>query len=326
MTAATSSLLAGLHLDGRDGVWEIACAPHSQLSESTEAQGLKPRRINLHSGYDLYKPETWVKLRELRRQHRPRRLWFSLPCTKWCSWTSVNFNTAEKRERLGVARRKERKLLWNVNVFVKESVSEDAELDVYFEWPHPCFGWKQLPMEDLAAYFEQQGIPWLPCRIDGCNYEMRDSKDELFVRKRWLTRTTNEKFFLSDLQGKAVSWKSWTSLHHRRERDCQDLLLPLEDGAVHHSSLASAKQAPLRHPQLVERRDDLPALMEDLDVDPENMAGMAAETTEVAAQQQGPDVMSLPDGVTRQEFRSCYQQVPQGSWPSHQQEPGQDCC
>ena len=48
--ALTSSLSTGLVdfcLDNCDGVWEVACSPHSWLSEACEQQGLRPRRINL---------------------------------------------------------------------------------------------------------------------------------------------------------------------------------------------------------------------------------------------------------------------------------------
>ena len=83
MTATATSMLAGLHLGEDDGLWEIACAPHSWLSQAAEEHGLRPRRINLSTGYDLYDSRTWERLRELRRLRRPKKLWISLPCTKW---------------------------------------------------------------------------------------------------------------------------------------------------------------------------------------------------------------------------------------------------
>ena len=193
-TTLTSSLLLGLHLHERDGLWEVACAPHSWLTEAAEEQNLKPRRINLAQGYDLYQTSTWNQLRDLRQRHRPRRLWFSLPCTKWCAWTSVNYNTPERRDKLETARRRERRLLWQVNKFIKEATDEDPEIQVYFEWPHPCFGWKQAPMQDLERHLEHRGLPWLQCRIDGCNYGMKDQAGVNFLQKKWLIKTTDENF------------------------------------------------------------------------------------------------------------------------------------
>ena len=189
LMAFTSSLLLSLHLGPRDGLWEVACAPHSWLSMAADEHGLQPRRI----GYDLYQASTWDRLREERRQRRPRRIWFSLPCTKWCAWTSINYSSPDRQVVLETARRRERKLLWYVNVFIKETLDEDDSVEIYFEWPWPCFGWKQQPLLDLAAYMDKKMIPWLDCRIDGCNYGMRDPHGQ-FIQKKWLVKTTSEKF------------------------------------------------------------------------------------------------------------------------------------
>ena len=193
MVTATSSTLAGLHLEGRDGLWEIACAPHSCLSQAAKPQNndLKPRRINLQAGYDLYKASSWEQLRHLRRWHRPRKLWFSLPCTKWCQWTQVTYNTPERRQRLEDDRRRERRLLWFANGFIREAVTEDPDLDIYWEWTFPNHGWRQVPMLDLAAFLEGQEIPWLSCRINGCRYGLKDTKGEMLIRKKWMIKTSS---------------------------------------------------------------------------------------------------------------------------------------
>ncbi|OLP94250.1 Copia protein [Symbiodinium microadriaticum] len=194
MTTATTSLLTEAHLHGRDGVWEIACAPHSWLSQACEEHHLKPRRINLASGYDLYDASTWSRLTDLRRQHKPQRMWFSLPCTKWSQWSSVNYNTEEKRNKLETSRRRERRMLWFVNKFLKETLDEDPDVEIYYEWPWPCTGWRQQPLVDLSEDLHRRGLPWLDCRIDGCNYGMRNEATGQFVRKRWLVKTTDERF------------------------------------------------------------------------------------------------------------------------------------
>ena len=43
-------------------VWELFCGPQSQLTTSCLENGLETMRINLASGFDLYKDETWDKL------------------------------------------------------------------------------------------------------------------------------------------------------------------------------------------------------------------------------------------------------------------------
>ena len=193
MLSTMTSLVNDFTLDKRYGLWEVACAPHSWLSESASQNGLRPRRINLSNGFDLYKKETWQELRQLRRRHRPRRLWFSLPCTKWCPWTSVNYNTPEKREILEAYRRRERRMLNECVDFIIETIFEDDSVDLYWEWPHPCFGWSEPSLARLARFLEQRGQSWLRCRIDGCCYGLQDSHGD-FLRKKWIVRTTDEKF------------------------------------------------------------------------------------------------------------------------------------
>ena len=184
MTAATTSLLIEVHLHGRDGVWGIACAPHSWLSQAYEEHHLKSRRINLASDYDLYDATTWSRLTDLRRRHKPQRLWFFLPCTKWSQWSSINYNTEEKRNKLETARRRERRMLWFVNKFLKETLDEDPDVEIYYEWPWPYTGWSQHPLVDLSEDLQRRGLRWLDYRIDGYNYGVRIEATGQFVRKR----------------------------------------------------------------------------------------------------------------------------------------------
>ena len=182
-------------LDEQDGIWEIACAPHSWLSEACDQQGLRPRRINLQQGYDIYKTATWEHLKGLRRRHRPRRLWFSLPCTKWCQWSKLNYATEERQELLATYRRRERRMLWQAAHFIEDTLNEDPETDIYWEWPWPCEGWNQRPLEHIAHLLQARGREWLPCRVDGCNYGLRaDDGAGDFLRKRWMIRTTSSFF------------------------------------------------------------------------------------------------------------------------------------
>ena len=194
MMAATTIELC---LDGRDGVWEVACAPHSWLSEACIAQHLQPRRINLNSGFDLYRPQTWEQLKQLRAQKKPKKIWFSLPCTKFCQWTYINYASPERQELLKQYQRRERKMLWCMNDFVRDTLLHDPDCQIYYEWVFPCRGWQEPPMLDLEKFINSIGLPWLDCRVDGCRYGLMDTKNEGFIRKRWLIKTTDEQFHLS---------------------------------------------------------------------------------------------------------------------------------
>ena len=182
-----------LAMDGVDGLWEVACSPHSWLSEACEKQGLQPKRINLHQGYDLYQPKTWELLQTERRQRRPRRIWFSLPCTKWCPWNRLNY--ANRKEELAAYQRRERKMLRNARNFIIEALLDDPTIQIYWEWPVNCDGWKQEPVIDISTFLDEHFIPWKPCRIDGCVYGMKTKDNQDFIRKQWKVMTTDERFW-----------------------------------------------------------------------------------------------------------------------------------
>ena len=100
--ALMTTELLNLNYGEGDVLWEFARAPQSWLSQAVQDQGMDARRINLYNGFDLYKEETWARLRQLRRERKPRKLWFSLPCTK---------STPEGKEKPEKDRRRERKML-----------------------------------------------------------------------------------------------------------------------------------------------------------------------------------------------------------------------
>ena len=199
MVAALSSVMMSvaleINMDGKFGLWEIACAHNSWLTASAIEHGISSRRINYKQGYDIYKKATWERLSIERRQQRPKKLWFSLPCTRWCQWNQVNYNTPERKEVLETMRRRERRMLKWASDFIIEALDDDPDTDVYFEWTFPCSGWQQRPMVELEEKLHERGIAWEKCRIDGCNYSMMDSNNENFLHKKWLIRTTDELFW-----------------------------------------------------------------------------------------------------------------------------------
>ena len=146
-------------------------------------------------GCSTHQPQQ--RLRQLRRARKPRKLWFSLPCTKWCRWTSLNYSTPEGKEKLEKGRRRERKMLRFARDFILESVDEIHDIDIYWEWPHPCYGWEQRPLQDLSAELGGRDIKWLHCRIDGCAYGMKGRGISCAHRFGSVAHTKPPEFWLS---------------------------------------------------------------------------------------------------------------------------------
>lgn len=165
MMLSATTMLNDFTLDGRDGKWLVHLTPGS-VKQLISRDSI-PRRINLEAGYDLYKDKTWEELRALRRLRRPRRIWFSFPCTYWCPWSSLNYASPERKEILEAHRRRER--------FINETLEEDPDCLFYWEWPHPCFGWSQRPLRAVEKAFTDRGQDWDSCRIDGFEILMVNS-------------------------------------------------------------------------------------------------------------------------------------------------------
>ena len=62
MTATTSHLALQIAMDGRECLWEIACADNSWLTQAALNHGLPARRINYKQGFDLYKKSAWMEM------------------------------------------------------------------------------------------------------------------------------------------------------------------------------------------------------------------------------------------------------------------------
>ena len=133
---ATSSMV----LDERDLLWEVACSDNSWLTSEVQKSWT-----------------TWVRLQDLRRRHGLKRIWFSFPCTKWCQFTNLNYNTLERREVLETAQRRERKMLKNAKQML-QALDEDPDFDIYWEWTNPCAGWEQQPVVDLREGRRARGL------------------------------------------------------------------------------------------------------------------------------------------------------------------------
>ena len=84
-------------------------------------------------------------------------------------------------------------MLWEAARFIEDAVQEDPDIEIYWEWPHNCLGWKQNPVVHISKIMEKFGFDWLPCRVDGCCYSMKDAHGD-FLLKKWRIYTNSEQF------------------------------------------------------------------------------------------------------------------------------------
>ena len=185
--------LAEIVYDQKPVVWEMFCSPHSNLTKACQDEGLHAVRIGLSTGYDLYKPETYVNLKTLFKRQRPRKFWMSPMCTYFCDWTDLNYWW--RPEELQKKRRRERRMLRQLIGFLLWALEEDPTLEFVWEWPLRCRGWKEPVVMDFFEKIKKllnQEVFY--CRVDGCRYGLKDDDGNLLL-KRWQLATNSHDFY-----------------------------------------------------------------------------------------------------------------------------------
>ena len=184
--------LATVVYDSKPVTWELFCSPESELSSQCDRYGFKAVRINLSNGYDLYRPETYVGMKELFVKQRPNRLWVSPRCTYYCSWVDLNYG--HRRPVLEAKRRKERKMLRLLTEFLLWVMEFYPDVEICWEWPQRCRGWKEpIVLRFLEALRALNRDPWF-CRVDGCRFGLK-SENGGFILKPWYILTTDIHFY-----------------------------------------------------------------------------------------------------------------------------------
>ncbi|CAL1139358.1 unnamed protein product [Cladocopium goreaui] len=191
--AAQTGLRDFLQGDRVDG-WEMFCAPDSWLTAACRTEGLRFSRINLQQGYDLYKTNTYELLKEKYKSEKPRRIWISTRCTYWCPFTSLNYNTVERRQVLEGRRRQERAMFKKLIPFILDIIEDDPSVELFWEWPRRCYGWQEPMILHLQDRLQKLGKPWHFARVDGCRYGLRSARGG-FLQKAWSIGTTSSHFY-----------------------------------------------------------------------------------------------------------------------------------
>ena len=187
-----NSAVAEAVYDSLPVTWEMFCSPESELSRQCEHYGFKAVRINLANGYDLYKESTYTDLKTLFLRQRPKRLFVSPRCTYYCSWVDLNYS--HRRDVLETKIRKERRMLRSLTSFLLWALSVDPDLELCWEWPQRCRGWKErVVLRFIEALRALNKDPWF-CRVDGCRFGLRSALGN-FIQKPWYILTTDTHFY-----------------------------------------------------------------------------------------------------------------------------------
>ncbi len=126
---------------------------------------------------------------------RPHKLWLSIPCTFWSSAQNANLANPERAPQILKGRKRSRQMVRSIVAWLIESLDDDADIEVYWEWPHYCRGFGDDCFQLLVRALERRHKPLYDARIDGCRYGMKDSKQQTLVWKPWRIKTTSPTFY-----------------------------------------------------------------------------------------------------------------------------------
>ncbi len=191
-------------------VFKACCSPKSGLAQEAMWIGMTAERKTLETGYDLLKAKDAVRLKEEVKEKKPRKFWFSPPCTEFTSMQNLNQRNWEQWQRLMARRAKSRRLLRHGTGAIKEGLDNDIEFDLFWEWPLRCQGWSLPEVADLMRHAERRGRKVFFVTVNGCAFGMKD-ENGILIEKGWRIMTTDEEF--AKVMGKRV----WSIYHLHRK-------------------------------------------------------------------------------------------------------------
>jgi len=156
---------------------EVCCYEESKLSGRMIAEGGGAIRLSLPK-HDISKAETCEGFNEAVKQLKDEgfkvKVWYSIPCSPWCSWQRVNLKIVEGFEEVLFQKREESlKLIRSVQEMIKNSKTES-----YFEWPKNNDGWKTEEVKEVMKL-----LPF-STEVDGCAYGLKNQEGRP-MKKTW---------------------------------------------------------------------------------------------------------------------------------------------
>jgi hypothetical protein len=171
-------------------LWELCCAPDSELVAAVKRAGAEGQRLTLETGFDSQSPEAARRAKRLIASSRKfRRGWASPPCTKWSSLQNLTKKTPKRAQELKRARRKSRRLIGNCVEVLLAIAKKGGHF--YYEWPHSCQGWHIPELRHLRRQAQKLQLEFFEVVFEGCAFGLRDSSGQLFLRKRWRVMTND---------------------------------------------------------------------------------------------------------------------------------------
>ena len=191
-SSSSESLSSSLSAEssGSYCLWELCCAPDSELAAAVIQAGAEAQRLTLETGFDLQFPRSAHRAqRRVAKSRKFPRGWASPPCTKWSSMQNLTKKNHRQKQDLKRARRKSGRSVGNCVAVLLAILRKGGHF--YYEWPHSCQGWHIPELGHLRQQAQKMGHDILEVVFEGCAFGLRDSSGEYFLRKKWRVLTND---------------------------------------------------------------------------------------------------------------------------------------
>ena len=167
----------------RADLMEVCTRPDSELAAAVERRNGTAIRIGLFNGFDLATKTGLNRAIHMVRDHRPRRIVASPPCTAGTQIQNMNQKTEKQKEHLRQAKRRTKRIMENLEILFQIALKNPGT-HIDFEQP---VGNQNLKMESVARFREQtfENI------TEGCPWGLTSVRSGLPLQKRWLIMSTD---------------------------------------------------------------------------------------------------------------------------------------
>ena len=167
---------------------EVCCPIDSTLVEVFHEHGRSALRVGLPA-CDLSTQRGCVELAQMVSRHRPRLLWFSLPCGSYEPSQKASYErTDEMLKKSQQRQRKSRKMMKHAIEIAYQQLEGGRE--IAWEWPSSNGGWQVREMRSFMDYLRHHHRLHVG-RVHGCSYGLKNSSNE-FLKKQWKIVCSNE--------------------------------------------------------------------------------------------------------------------------------------
>ena len=171
-------------------LWELCCAPDSELVAAVRKRGGEGQRLTLETGFDMQsKKATQRAQQRITSSHKFPRAWASPPCTKWSAIQNLTKSTPARAKALKQARQRSRALVANCVAVLITVLRKGGHF--YYECPHHCQGWHIPELLHLRRQTRRAGQQVFEVLFEGCAFGLQDTTGEFFLRKRWRILTND---------------------------------------------------------------------------------------------------------------------------------------